>query len=60
MCSAIDEGDAGSAAVDGRRAASLLQSSRRGREVIGDLAPVAPPVIGEVDPHGLSDIELRI
>jgi hypothetical protein len=41
-------------------AASYLRTSDQGRKLVGDRGTVAPPVIGEVDPYDIPDIELRI
>lgn len=41
-------------------AANFLHTSDQGGEIIGDLGNVAPPVIGEADPHADVDVELRI
>jgi hypothetical protein len=61
VCAASNEDEADPAnAAYVRSAPTFLQGSRRTREVIGDLGAVAPPVIGEADPHEYSDIELRI
>ena len=53
---------AGRAGADGsgHNAATFLHTSDQGDEIVGDLGNVAPPVIGEVDPHDSPDIELRI
>lgn len=44
----------------GHNAATFLHTSDQGDEIVGDLGSVAPPVIGEADPHDSPDIELRI
>jgi hypothetical protein len=41
-------------------AASYLHTSDHGEKVVKDRSTVAPPVIGEVDPHETPDIDLRI
>jgi hypothetical protein len=50
----------GAGAVNGHTAASFLHTSNQGGEIVGDLDGVAPPVIGEADPHQSPDVELRI
>jgi uncharacterized protein YukE len=50
----------GKAGVSGHDAPSFLHTSDQGGEIVGDLGNVAPPVIGEADPHEMPDIELRI
>jgi hypothetical protein len=44
----------------GHNAASFLHTTDQGDEIIGDLGNVAPPVIGDMDGHNRSDIELTI
>jgi hypothetical protein len=50
----------GAGAANGHTAASFLHTSNQGGEIVGDLDGVAPPVIGEADPHQSPDVELRI
>jgi hypothetical protein len=53
-------GVAGGGAVTDHNAAAFLHTSDQGGDIVGDLGTVAPPVIGEADPHESTDIELRI
>jgi hypothetical protein len=50
----------GGGANSAHTAAAYLQTSDQGGEIVGDLGTVAPPVVGEADPHDTPDIELRI
>ncbi|TQR82369.1 hypothetical protein D8S82_32435 [Mycobacterium hodleri] len=52
------QGKAGMAV--GHNAADFLHTSDQGGEILGDLAHVAPPVIGEKDPLDSPEVGLRI
>lgn len=39
---------------------SFLHTTDQGDEIVGDLGNVAPPVLGESDPHESPDVKLRI
>lgn len=53
-------GQAGAAGGGAHTAASFLHTSDQGGKVVGGRTTVAPPVLGEVDPYDIPDIELRI
>ncbi len=60
MMGAPPAGASNSAGGGAHTAAAFLHTTDQGGKVVGNRTTVAPPVIGEADPHETPDIELRI